>query len=75
MGLIPTFIEKLEQKGVIIPRTIFSNDPKAQTQAAAAPLARPMGSMPKMPMMPPPLKKAVGTGSGTSGNSGEGGTV
>ncbi|MCS6838700.1 MAG: ATPase, T2SS/T4P/T4SS family [Bdellovibrionaceae bacterium] len=26
MGMIPTFIEKLEQKGVIVPRDIFSNE-------------------------------------------------
>lgn len=35
MGMIPTFIEKLEQKGVIIPREIFSNDPKANNPGAA----------------------------------------
>ena len=29
MGMIPTFIEKLEQKGVVIPREIFSNEQKA----------------------------------------------
>jgi len=29
MGMIPTFIEKLEQKGVIISRDIFSNEQKA----------------------------------------------
>lgn len=28
MGMIPTFIEKLEQKGVMIPREIFSNEQK-----------------------------------------------
>jgi septum site-determining protein MinD len=63
MGLIPTFIEKLEQKGVIIPRTIFSNDPKAQP-AVQAPVARPMGTMPKLPTMPAPIKKPTGTGEG-----------
>jgi len=30
MGMIPTFVEKLEQKGVSISRDIFSNDPKLQ---------------------------------------------
>lgn len=53
MGLIPTFIEKLEQKGVVIPRDIFSNEaPKAPTSTT-----------PKGPIMPtmPGLKK-TGTG-------------
>lgn len=56
MGLIPTFIEKLEQKGVIIPRDIFSNEaPKA-----AAPTSGPRpGLMPSMPTM-----KKTGTGNG-----------
>jgi septum site-determining protein MinD len=30
MGHIPTFVEKLEAKGVVISRDIFSNDPKVQ---------------------------------------------
>lgn len=53
MGLIPTFIEKLEQKGVVIPRDIFSNEaPKA-----------PASTAPKGPIMPtmPGLRK-TGTG-------------
>ncbi len=29
-GLIPTFIEKFERKGLKIPRTLFSNDPSTQ---------------------------------------------
>jgi septum site-determining protein MinD len=33
MGHIPTFIEKLEAKGVMISRDIFSNDPKVQGAA------------------------------------------
>jgi pilus assembly protein CpaF len=37
MGMIPTFIEKLEQKGVVIPREIFSNEPpKAPPTGAPA---------------------------------------
>lgn len=32
LGHIPTFIEKLESKGVLIPRDIFSNDPKVVSQ-------------------------------------------
>ena len=43
MGMIPTFIEKLEQKGVVIPREIFSNEPP---KAAIKPpnLGMPSGS-------------------------------
>lgn len=52
MGLIPSFIEKLEQKGVIIPRDMFSNEaPKPAAQAAPR-----TGLMPAMPGM-----KKVGT--------------
>jgi pilus assembly protein CpaF len=32
MGMIPTFIEKMEQKGVFIPREIFSNESPKQSQ-------------------------------------------
>lgn len=50
-GTIPSFIQKLSDKGVVIPREIFSNDAKAQpavpqTNAPAAPTA------PKMPGIP-----------------------
>jgi septum site-determining protein MinD len=34
LGLIPTFVDKLVQKGVVIPREIFSNEPVAQTPKA-----------------------------------------
>jgi len=60
MGLIPTFIEKLEQKGVMIPRNMFSNDPP-KPAAVVAPKASIMpGAMPGM-MAPP---KKTGTGGG-----------
>lgn len=39
MGLIPSFIEELEQKGVIIPRDLFSNEAKP----AGAPTNNPSG--------------------------------
>ena len=61
MGLIPSFIEKLEQKGVIIPREMFSNDPKATATGPAAP---------KASLVPPvvaPLNiKKTGTGGGAA---------
>lgn len=56
MGLIPSFIEKLEQKGVIIARDIFSNDPPKQVQQQA-----PQLKVPTMPGAMPNLKK-TGTG-------------
>lgn len=48
MGLIPSFIEKLEQKGVIIPRDMFSNEPPKQVAKAPPPKASIMPSMPGM---------------------------
>jgi septum site-determining protein MinD len=54
MGMIPTFIEKLEQRGVMIPREIFSNE-----KPAAAPVKQPGNPFPAGTM--PGLKK-TGTG-------------
>jgi septum site-determining protein MinD len=54
LGHIPTFIEKLEAKGVIIPRDIFSNDPKVLAQGVPAPAAPAGPGAPKRPMPPPP---------------------
>jgi septum site-determining protein MinD len=45
MGMIPTFIEKLEQKGVVIPRDMFSNDPKSTVTGPTGP-AKPAVVMP-----------------------------
>jgi len=55
LGMIPTFIEKLEQRGVMIPREIFSNE----KPAAAAPARQPGNPFPAGTM--PGLKK-TGTG-------------
>lgn len=56
MGMIPTFIEKLEAKGVVIPREIFSNEaPKAN------PVAKPHPAM----MNPMAQMKKTGTGGKT----------
>lgn len=57
MGMIPTFIEKLEQKGVVIPRELFSSESKP-TQVA--PKTFPNLNNPSNPQMTP-LKK-TGTG-------------
>lgn len=62
-GTIPSFIQKLSDKGVVIPREIFSNDAKTQPQAAA-PQAAPAPSAPKMPGIPgvnPTTVKKTGT--------------
>jgi len=56
LGHIPTFIEKLEAKGVMIPRDIFSNDPKVVSQGTPVVNNNPGGgaSTPKRPNPPPP---------------------
>ncbi len=51
-GLIPKFIEKFEKKGIVIPKTLFSNDVAQAPAGAAAPAAQPTD-----------LKKASGGGS------------
>jgi septum site-determining protein MinD len=65
MGLIPTFIETFEQRGVSIPRNLFVTSgqaPQGASKSAAAapksPLARP-----KMPLQKPTLKKTGTEGS------------
>ncbi len=58
MGLIPTFIEKLEQKGVIIPRSIFTNEQKTGSPAPKPGAATP--AVNKAALMPTPMKAAVG---------------
>lgn len=58
MGMIPTFIEELEAKGVNIPRELFSNDPKL---TATGPATKPAPNV--APMMPQNFpKKKTGTG-------------
>lgn len=59
MGMIPTFIEKLEQKGVVIPRDIFSNDPKPAVNTSA-PKPNPTALNPMAAL------KKTGTGGGKS---------
>ncbi|UYL10447.1 ATPase, T2SS/T4P/T4SS family [Bdellovibrio sp. SKB1291214] len=55
-GTIPSFIQKLSDKGVVIPREIFSNDPAAAAKPAAPSPAQ-GGLMPKMPGGVVPPKK------------------
>ena len=57
MGLIPSFIEKFEQKGVVVPREIFSNDPPKPgannpggSPAAAGAMPKPVTAIPKIKM-------------------------
>lgn len=47
MGMIPTFIEKLEQKGVVIPREMFSNEQKAAPQRTLPNMINPMPGIKK----------------------------
>jgi septum site-determining protein MinD len=59
-GTIPSFIQKLSDKGVIIPREIFSNDPGVANPQNLATVKAPGPSniaSPKMPGMIPPAKK------------------
>ncbi|MEZ0392219.1 MAG: ATPase, T2SS/T4P/T4SS family [Pseudobdellovibrionaceae bacterium] len=48
-GMVPTFIEKLEQKGVVIPRELFSMDqkPGAATPKSNPVMMNPMASLKK----------------------------
>ncbi|AHZ85761.1 ATPase, T2SS/T4P/T4SS family [Bdellovibrio bacteriovorus] len=57
-GTIPSFIQKLSDKGVVIPREIFANDPNAGTPAAAAAAKPPIPAAmaPKMPGVAPVKK-------------------
>ncbi|WP_413943759.1 ATPase, T2SS/T4P/T4SS family [Bdellovibrio sp. HCB-162] len=57
-GTIPSFIQKLSDKGVVIPREIFSNDPATATPGAPAANApkSPLGALPKMPGVAPVKK-------------------
>lgn len=61
-GTIPSFIQKLNDKGVVIPREIFANDPNAGTGSATTPPGNkpPAPGNPMAPKMPgvPGLKKS-----------------
>jgi septum site-determining protein MinD len=59
MGFIPTFVEKLEQKGVIISRDIFSNQPAHPAQGGGQ---NPQALRPAV--TPVSLFKPTGTGGG-----------
>ncbi len=61
-GMIPTFIEELEQKGVIIPRDMFSNDPKATATGLTKEATK---IAPAMPGNMANLMKKTGTGGKT----------
>ena len=58
-GMIPTFLEELEQKGVIVPRDMFSNDPKVTASGQTKDAAK---SVPAMPGNMTNLMKKTGTG-------------
>jgi septum site-determining protein MinD len=56
-GTIPSFIQKLSDKGVVIPREIFSNDPAAAAKPTTPAPPQGGGLMPKMPGGVTPPKK------------------
>lgn len=53
-GTIPSFIQKLSDKGVVIPREIFANDPNTNSPGPAN--KPPIATIPKMPGVPPVKK-------------------
>lgn len=56
-GTIPSFIQKLSDKGVVIPREIFANDPNTNAPGVATNSKPPIaGAMPKMPGVAPVKK-------------------
>ena len=59
--MIPSFIEDLEARGVIIPRDMFSNDPKA---VATGPQNQGAKGTPAMPGNMANLMKKTGTTGG-----------
>jgi septum site-determining protein MinD len=64
MGLIPSFIEKFEQKGVIVPRDIFTNKPPATSNNGTASGANPIsdsGSSSPKPIVAVPKVKLTGS--------------
>ncbi len=62
MGLIPTFIETFEQRGVTIPRNLFVTN--TQTNQAPKAPSGPKLSRPKAPPQAPTLKKTGTEGGG-----------
>ncbi len=63
-GLIPAFIEKFEQKGVIIPRNLFSTEGEKEDARGRAGALRPGGRPVGTPM------KKTGSGGGGGGQAG-----
>ncbi len=63
MGLIPTFIEKFEQRGMVIPRNLFTGASDSASSGTPKPGAAPtLANAPKRPAIsrPPQIKKASG---------------
>jgi septum site-determining protein MinD len=58
-GLIPKFIEKFEKRGIIIPKSLFSNDAPPPI-AGASGNSNPNAPKPQGPPTPPALKKVSG---------------
>lgn len=56
-GLIPTFIESFEQKGISVPRGLFMTSESASVKAAAKPTGPQPASVPRIPGNSGPPKK------------------
>lgn len=74
MGLIPTFIENFEQRGVIVPRNLFipgSEEPKAQSGAPGTKITAPSITKPRVGLAAPttaaPAKPVAVPGKKVSG--------
>lgn len=70
-GLIPTFIEEFEQKGVAIPRNLFMTSEQGQRKPASSSPGAPRPAIPRIGV--PSAVKKTGTG-GTGGGAAGGGT-
>ncbi|MBX7231931.1 MAG: Flp pilus assembly complex ATPase component TadA [Bdellovibrionales bacterium] len=75
MGLIPTFIEEFERRGIIVPRTLFMPNVSSsgeETSKPSSPMSKPMLNKPRVVVagvvssssVPAPLKKVSGDGGG-----------
>jgi pilus assembly protein CpaF len=58
-GLIPTFIESFEQRGISVPRGLFMTSESAKVNAPAKPTGPQPGGVPRIP---PSAPKKTGTG-------------
>ena len=63
LGLIPTFIEDFEQRGVSVPHNLFMSSENVNIKATPKANGPQPSSIPRIPASAPPVKK-TGTGGG-----------